>query len=253
MPATLEREALKPTSSLRRKTFRQLGHLTFLPIKDRLAVPPSLQCGQINFINNFPNITSPNNSIYKYQKMHTLVLLRGRRPEYNIFFNYCYLSERMDIIIIAAMAANRVIGRDNSLPWSLPEDLYHFKETTLGHALIMGRKTYESLGHPLPGRMNVVISRNKNLQIPGCLVASELKQALALCKNHEKIFIIGGGQIFRLGLSVANTLILTVLDREVSGNVTFPDFSEKGFTEISRERHNVSEPFSVITYQLLQK
>jgi dihydrofolate reductase len=185
--------------------------------------------------------------------MDTLVLLRGRCFKYNIFFNYYHLSKTMDIIIIAAMAANYVIGRDNAIPWSLPDDLRQFKEKTLGHALVMGRKTYESLGHPLQGRMNVVISRNRALHIPGCSVAPDFTQALELCKNHKKTFIIGGGQIFKLGLTVADTLILTLLEREVIGDTTFPDFSNRGFVEISRERYNTSEPFSVITYQLLNR
>ena len=155
----------------------------------------------------------------------------------------------MDIIIIAAMAANRVIGDNNSIPWSLPEDLRQFKEKTLGHALIMGRKTFESLGQPLRGRRNIVISRNKDLQIPGCTTASGLHQALELCRDQEKVFIIGGGQIFSLGLSVADTIILTILEREVAGDTTFPDFSGRGFTETARERFEGSEPFSVITYK----
>ena len=122
----------------------------------------------------------------------------------------------MDIIIIAAMAANCVIGRDNAIPWSLPDDLRQFKEKTLGHALVMGRKTYESLGHPLHGRMNVVISRNRDLQIPGCSVAPDFTQALELCKNHKKTFIIGGGQIFKLGLSVADTSSSPFLKEKLS-------------------------------------
>jgi dihydrofolate reductase len=155
----------------------------------------------------------------------------------------------MDIIIIAAMAANRVIGCNNSIPWFLPEDLRQFKEKTLGHALIMGRKTYESLGRPLQGRTNIVISRNRELHIEGCTVAPDLHQALKLCRDQEKVFIIGGGQVFNIGLSVANTIILTVLEREISGDTAFPDFSGKGFIEISKERFSLSEPFSVITYK----
>ena len=155
----------------------------------------------------------------------------------------------MDIIIIAAMAANRVIGNNNSIPWSIPEDLRQFKEKTLGHTLVMGRKTYESLGRPLHGRTNIVISRNRELQIPGCIVVSDLHQALNLCSEQEKVFIIGGGQIFSLGLAVANTMILTILEREIAGDTVFPDFSEKGFAEISRERFTLSEPFSLITYK----
>jgi dihydrofolate reductase len=160
-----------------------------------------------------------------------------------------HLSEIMDIVIIAAMAANRVIGRENSIPWSIPEDLRFFKQKTNGHALIMGRKTYESLGRPLPGRKNIVISRNRDLHIAGSTVVADLNQAIAQCKDHEKAFIIGGGQIFALGLFVANTIILSILDREVPGDITFPDFSGMGFIEASTERFNITEPFSVVTYQ----
>jgi dihydrofolate reductase len=155
----------------------------------------------------------------------------------------------MDIIIIAAMAANRVIGCNNAIPWSLPEDLRQFKEKTLGHALVMGRKTYESLGRPLHGRTNIIISRNKELHIPGCVVVSDLQHALKLCRGQEKVFIIGGGQIFNLGLSIANTIILTILERDVEGDTVFPDFSGRGFIEVSAQRFTTSEPFSVITYK----
>lgn len=155
----------------------------------------------------------------------------------------------MDIIIIAAMAANRVIGHNNTIPWSLPEDLRHFKEKTLGHALIMGRKTFESLGRPLPGRTNIVISRNRDLRITGCEVVSDLDEALGLCKGREKVFIIGGGQIFTLGIPLADALILTVLDREVEGDIRFPDFSGLGYIETGKVHHDASLPFSVITYK----
>jgi dihydrofolate reductase len=155
----------------------------------------------------------------------------------------------MDIIIIAAMAANRVIGCKNRIPWSIPEDLRQFKEKTLGHALIMGRKTYESLGRPLEGRKNIVISRSRDLRLPGCTVVPDLHQALELCTGLEKAYIIGGGQIFRLGLAVADTLILTFLERDIAGDTTFPDFSGLGFVEINKERFIADEPFSVITYQ----
>ncbi len=155
----------------------------------------------------------------------------------------------MEIIIIAAMAANRVIGHNNRLPWSLPEDLRLFKEKTLGHALIMGRKTYESLGRPLEGRLNIVLTRHGELTFKGCLVAPTLKQALSLCQGRQKAFIIGGGQIFKLGLTVADTLILTVLERECKGDTIFPDFSNQGFIETKRDHFNTDEPFSVITYR----
>ncbi len=155
----------------------------------------------------------------------------------------------MEIIIIAAMAANRVIGCNNNIPWSIPEDLRQFKEKTLGYPLIMGRKTFESLGRPLAGRQNIVISRNRNLHLPGCIVVPNLSQALSLCQGREKAFIIGGGQIFKLGLAVADKLILTHLKREFTGDTSFPDFSGLGFIEIKREQFEITEPFSVITYQ----
>jgi dihydrofolate reductase len=155
----------------------------------------------------------------------------------------------MDIIIIAAMAANRVIGNKNAIPWSLPEDLRQFKAKTLGHTLIMGRKTFESLGRPLKGRHNIVLSRRPDLQLAGCTVVSDLNQALSLCKDQEKVFIIGGGEIFTLGLAVADTLILTLLEREVEGDTFFPDFSNQGFVETKREYYRENEPFTVITYR----
>jgi dihydrofolate reductase len=155
----------------------------------------------------------------------------------------------MNISIIAAMAANRVIGNNNSIPWSLPKDLRQFKEKTLGHTLIVGRKTYESLGQPLPGRRNIVVSRNTDLHIPGCITASSLHQALELCRDQKQVFIIGGGQIFNLGLAVADTIILTILKRTVAGDTTFPDFSGRGFAVMAREQFEGREPFSVITYK----
>ncbi len=155
----------------------------------------------------------------------------------------------MDIIIIAAMATNRVIGDKNGLPWSLPEDLRQFKAKTLGHTLIMGRKTFESLGRPLKGRHNIVLSRDPDLKIDGCTVIPDFHQALLLCKGQEKVFIIGGGQIFKLGLEVADTLILTLLEREVEGDTLFPDFSGLGFIETQKEHFNEGEPFTTITYK----
>lgn len=177
------------------------------------------------------------------------LLLKRRVPKYNIFFSYYHFQTMGDIIIIAAMAANRVIGRDNRLPWSIPEDLRQFKEKTIGYPLIMGRKTFESLGKPLANRQNIVLSRRPDLHLPGCTVVSSLDQALSLCRNREKIFIIGGGQVFKQGLAVATTLILTILDREVPGDIVFPDFAGLGFVETGREYFTAKEPFTVVTYR----
>jgi len=128
-----------------------------------------------------------------------------------------------EIILIAAMAANRVIGRAGSIPWHLPAELRYFKRTTMGHPIIMGRKTWESIGRPLPGRRNIVISRRPGFGAPGAEVVSSLEDALALCGDAGKLFVIGGAEIFAQAMGRAHTIFLTVLDREVAGDVVFPD------------------------------
>jgi dihydrofolate reductase len=109
----------------------------------------------------------------------------------------------MRISIIAAMAENRVIGRDNALPWHLPEDLKHFRSLTMGHHILMGRKTFESIGKPLPGRVSVVISRNPEFSHPGVLRASSIEEAASLCGNDEEVFLIGGAEIYRQAIGIA--------------------------------------------------
>ncbi len=157
----------------------------------------------------------------------------------------------MEIILIAAMAANRVIGRDNIIPWDIPGEQTRFKEITMGHPLIMGRKTYQSIGRPLPGRRNIVVTRNKNFKAGGCEVVHSLEQGLAACKGEKKVFLIGGGQLYSLGLSQANTLILTVLDREVEGDAFFPEFSCPPFRLVRTEKIGHPVPYSIQTYQRL--
>jgi dihydrofolate reductase len=156
----------------------------------------------------------------------------------------------MDIILIAAMAKNRVIGRDNKLPWHIPEELKLFKKTTMGHPMIMGRKTFDSFPAPLPGRRHIVLSRNKGYQPPGGELAPTIEDALRLCEGSEKVFIIGGAEIFQQTLPRVTTILLTLLDREVEGDVTFPDFSSDEFQLIDRKRYSdTSEPFTVFTYR----
>ncbi|WP_457577363.1 dihydrofolate reductase [Desulfomarina sp.] len=156
----------------------------------------------------------------------------------------------MEIIIIAAMALNRIIGKNNTLPWHIPEELRLFKKTTMGCPMIMGRKTFESFPAPLPGRRHIVLSRNKNY-VPGDVEKAEsLEKAVKMCKGEEKVFIIGGAQVFRHGLDVATTIRLTTLEREVEGDVVFPELPEKDFREVSREHFSDGkEPFSVIIYR----
>ena len=155
----------------------------------------------------------------------------------------------MEIIIIAAMAANRVIGRGNTIPWHIPEELQWFKATTMGHVLIMGRKTYESIGRPLPGRTTIVISRDKNRCFPGCTTVQSLNQALDLCAGREKVFIAGGAQIYALALPLADTIILSVLGHEVAGDILFPPLPEGDFTETTRIAIPGPTPYIRITYQ----
>lgn len=155
----------------------------------------------------------------------------------------------MDIILIAAMAQNRIIGRDNKMPWHIPEELQLFKKTTMGFPMIMGRKTFETFKSPLPGRRHIVLSRNSDYIPKGGELAASLDQALELCSGSNKIFIIGGAQIFKQGLALANQIILTLLHREVEGDVTFPQFSEEVFKEINRQTYpDGTEPYTVVTY-----
>ncbi len=156
----------------------------------------------------------------------------------------------MEIIIIAAMAQNRIIGKNNTLPWHIPEELRLFKKTTMGCPMIMGRKTFESFPAPLPGRRHIVLSRNANYIPKNVEKAESLEKALEMCEGEEKVFIIGGAQVFSHGLDVATTIRLTTLEREVEGDVVFPELPEKSFQEVSREHFpDGKEPFSVIIYK----
>ncbi len=154
----------------------------------------------------------------------------------------------MKIILIAAMAKNRVIGRGNAIPWRIPGEQQRFKAITMGHTLIMGRKTFESIGRPLPGRKIVIISRNRKYQTADCLVAESLSAAIALCPGEETIFIAGGGEIYREALAEAEAIYLSVLDREVEGDILFPEFDPKQFRKISEERVEGPEPYTFAVF-----
>lgn len=138
------------------------------------------------------------------------------------------------ISIIVAYARNRCIGLNNTLPWRLPSDLAHFKKTTLGKPVIMGRKTWDSLGRPLPGRTNIVISRNAQLELEGAIVCGSLEQAMVQCADEEAVFIIGGQQIFTEGLAVAHEIIATEITSDVSGDTFFPVLSADEWKETER-------------------
>lgn len=156
----------------------------------------------------------------------------------------------MEIIIIAAIARNRIIGREGKMPWHIPEELQLFKKTTMGYPLVMGRKTFESFPSPLPGRRHIVLSRNREYAPRGGEYAESLSSAIDMCQASEKVFIIGGSQIFRQGLAIATAMILTMIHRDVEGDVSFPQFSEQDFIETDRKEYpDCSEPFTVVTYR----
>jgi dihydrofolate reductase len=159
----------------------------------------------------------------------------------------------LELIIIAAMTANRVIGCNNTIPWHIPEEMAHFKATTMGHWLIMGRKTYESIGRPLPGRRTIVVSSNPSFRPHAdCTVVASLDQAISYCLNAEKVFIIGGEQLYRAALPLATTLILTVIDQEYAGDAWFPDFSDLPFALVARRELSSSPLLTVLIYQRVQ-
>jgi dihydrofolate reductase len=132
----------------------------------------------------------------------------------------------MRIAMIAAMANNRVIGKDNKMPWHLPEDLRHFKATTLSKPVVMGRKTFESIGRPLPGRHNIVISRNSQLSIDGVTCVQSFDDAVAAAGDCDEIVVIGGGQLYQQLLPKADILYLTLIDLDVDGDTLFPDWDD---------------------------
>ena len=160
----------------------------------------------------------------------------------------------MLISLIAAMASNRVIGQKGDIPWKIPGEQKMFKEITMGHTVIMGRKTYESLGRPLPGRTNIVITRQIDYQVPGGIIAHDLDGALAACSQEEnEAFICGGGQLYHLALPVADKIYLTVLPREIAGDTYFPEISEAEFEMTKSERIEGVEPYSFYIYERIKR
>src|SRR4026207_1522404 len=151
---------------------------------------------------------------------------------------------------VAAVAENGVIGANGKLPWYLPEDLRHFKQVTTGHPIIMGRKTWESIGRPLPNRTSIVTGRRPGYVAPGAQVASSLDEALALCAGRESVMVIGGNEVFRAALPHAAGLILTEIHRDYPGDVVFPEFDRRGREEPRREYRLATNgiPFDFVWY-----
>jgi dihydrofolate reductase len=155
--------------------------------------------------------------------------------------------------LVVAMARNGVIGRDNRLPWRLPADLAFFKRVTMGHPVIMGRRTHESIGRPLPGRLNIVVTSQRDYDAPGCVVVHSMDEAYRAAGSAEEVSIIGGSAIFEAALADADIIYLTDVEADVEGDVFFPPFDRSQWQETVLERHDVDErhayPFTILKLQ----
>ena len=158
---------------------------------------------------------------------------------------------RPRVYLVVALARNGVIGARGKLPWHLPEDLQHFKRITLGHPVIMGRRTWESLGRPLPGRENIVVSRRPGYEAAGASIASSIEAAIALCAGEPVAFVIGGAEIYAAALPLADGLVMTEIDRDYAGDTSFPSWDRKGWRESQREAHASQDGlrFDFVLYQ----
>lgn len=156
------------------------------------------------------------------------------------------------ITLIAALGKNRELGKDNELIWHLPNDLKRFKKVTSSHAIIMGRKTFESLGKPLPNRTNIVITRNKNYKAQGAIVVNSIEEALHTVKDDNSTFIIGGAEIYKLAMPLADKLDLTFVDAELNADAFFPEIDRNIWKETSREDFSADEKhkynYSFVTF-----
>jgi dihydrofolate reductase len=141
----------------------------------------------------------------------------------------------LKVSLIVAMAKNRVIGADNKIPWHLPNELELFKRLTMGHHIVMGRKTYESIGRLLPGRTTVIVTRQRGYDAPGAILVHTIDEALAACRGDDECFVIGGAELFREALSVADRLYLTVVDAEPAGDTFMPALDMAQWRETSSE------------------
>lgn len=161
----------------------------------------------------------------------------------------------MIISIIVAHGKNNVIGKDNQLLWRLSADLKRFKSITMGHTMIMGRKTFESIGKPLPGRKTIIISRNESYHVEGCVTCTSLESAFSMCKNEKEVFVVGGAEIYKQSIDKADKLYLTLVDTKIEGDAYFPKInasdwkltSEESFKSDEKNEHN----YQFINYEKL--
>lgn len=155
----------------------------------------------------------------------------------------------MIISLIAAMAKNRVIGKDADIPWSIPGEQKRFKDLTLGKTVIMGRITYESIGKPLPGRKTIVVSKTKRYELAHCTTAASLEEALGMAQQEEEVIIAGGGQLYAEAMPLVDTIYLTVLDAEIPGNIYFPSFDTDQFVLTYNQHVDASIPYTYYTFE----
>lgn len=162
----------------------------------------------------------------------------------------------MKTSLIVAMTPTRVIGINNSLPWHLPAELQNFRKLTMGHPIIMGRKTYDSIGRPLPGRQNIVITTNRDYKSEGVDVVYSIKEAIQRCKDTDEAFIIGGAKIFEETINIADKLYLTLVHADVKGDVFFPELNMNQWKEIERTSREADEKniynYDVIVYEQIK-
>ena len=147
----------------------------------------------------------------------------------------------MIVSLIVAMGKNRVIGANGAMPWRLPDELQRFKRVTMGHHIIMGRKTWESIGRLLPGRTTIIVTRQKNYTMPGAIIANTLTDAIAKCASDVEIFVVGGGELYREALPKADRLYLTLVDASPEGDTLMPEINNAEWREVSAEDHAADE------------
>tara|TARA_X000001036_G_scaffold402304_1_gene408023 strand:+ start:374 stop:871 length:498 start_codon:yes stop_codon:yes gene_type:complete len=162
------------------------------------------------------------------------------------------MTEKKEITIIAAVSENNVLGKNNKLIWHIPDDLKRFKKLTIGHSVVMGRKTFESISKPLPKRKNIILTRNKNYKAKGTFIANNIQEALNFCKNDNQPFIIGGGEIYKLFLDISDKIELTRIHQPYNGDAFFPKILEEKWKLIDSKKNNFKQnidiDFSYLTY-----
>lgn len=147
----------------------------------------------------------------------------------------------MIISMISAMDKNRLIGINNTLPWNLPADMKHFRKNTRGKPVLMGRKTYESIGKPLPNRLNIILTKDQNYHEDGCIIVHSIEDAISFSKGYDELMVIGGSAIYEQLLPYASRLYLTMIDCEFCGDVWFPEYNKDVWLEVSREDFQATE------------